>query len=111
MAARYFKLHDFIKGSISRMVAKTAEGGGYTNARVTFEPGVVYKVEDELLVKYLLGEVGDPNQKSVYSEDLLNELKAAHVDYFIKKCSTCSSSKPSLVYNPFKEVSEPKEEE
>lgn len=93
------------------MVAKTATGGGYTNARVTFEPGVIYKVEDELLVQYLLGEVGDPNQKSVYSEDLLAELKAANVDYTIKKCSTCASSKPSLIYNPFVEVPEPEEAE
>lgn len=112
MATRYFTLHDFIKGAISRMVAKTAEGGhGYTNARITFEPGEIYKVDDDLLAKYLLGEVGDVRQKSVYTPELLEELKAHQVPYEVTKCGTCASAKPSLVYNPFKEVPAPKENE
>lgn len=96
------KLQDFIEGAITRMVAKSNGQGGYTNARIEFLPQTVYTVEDELLKRYIRGEEGDVLTRSVYSESLLQELKAANVPYSTQKCGTCSGASLKLVYNPFK---------
>lgn len=101
-----FKLHDFIRGAITRVVSKTDGKGGVINSRVTFEPDTEYEVSDPLLIDYMTGKMGDNRQKSVYSVDLLNELKARNIPYEISKCGTCSNSKPNLLYNPFMVVKE-----
>lgn len=95
------KLQDFIKGAIVRMVAKHDKNGNVVHARITFEPGEEYDVEDPLLLDYLTGKKGDVRQKSVYSQDLIDELKAKNIPYEISKCGTCSNAKPKVLYNPF----------
>lgn len=98
-----FALQDFISGGIDRMVMKRGDRkNGYTNARITFLPGVVYTADDELLIKYIKGEVGDVLQKSLATPDLIEELKAHNIKYVIKKCGNCSNSVPKVFYNPFK---------
>lgn len=99
-----FKLHDFIKGAIVRMVAKHDDRGNVVHARITFEPGEEYEVTDQLLIDYLLGTKGDVRQKSVFSQDLIRDLKANNIPYEVSKCGTCSNAKPRVLYNPFKVV-------
>lgn len=97
-------LHDFIKGAITRMVAKHDEKGGVVHARIEFLPGEEYEVDDPLLIDYLTGKKGDVRQKSQYSKELIDELKARAIPYDISKCGTCSNAKPRVLYNPFKIV-------
>lgn len=101
-----FKLHDFIKGAITRMVAKHDKNGNVVHARITFEPEEEYEVTDQLLIDYLLGKKGDVRQKSIYSKELIEQLKADNIPYEISKCGTCSNAKPRVLYNPFYVVKE-----
>lgn len=109
--AKVAKLHDFIKGSIVRMVAKHDKNGNVVHGRIEFLPGEEYTVDDPLLLDYLTGKKGDVRQKSVYSKDLIDDLKANNIPYELSKCGTCSNSKPSVLYNPFKIVDEEDENE
>lgn len=104
-----FRLHDFIKGAIDRMVIMTNPKGGYYNSRVTFYPDEDYEVEDPLLIEYLRGEKGDVRQKSIYSKELIDDLTARGISYEISKCGTCSNAKPRVLYNPFMEVKDDNE--
>lgn len=108
--AKVAKLHDFIKGAIVRMVAKRDKNGNAVYGRVTFEPGEEYTVDDPLLLEYLTGEKGDVRQKSVYSKDLIDDLKKNNIPYEISKCGTCSNAKPRVLYNPFVITDEEDEE-
>lgn len=101
-----FALYDFIEGAIDRLVMKSNDKGGYSTARVTFLPHTDYETTDPVLIKYLKGEIGDVNQKSLLTKDLESELKANGVKYEVKKCGTCPSAKPKAVYNPFRIVEE-----
>lgn len=103
-----FVLHSFISGAIDRMVMKSRADGkeGYTMARITFLPEEVYETQDEVLIKYIKGEIGDVSQKSIADPSLIDDLKTHGVAYEIKKCGTCSNAKPKAFYNPFKIVEE-----
>lgn len=103
-----FVLQDFIGGAIDRMVMKSKPGkeGSYTSARITFLPEEVYETDDELLIKYIKGKVGDCRQKSVATASLIDDLKRRGIEYEIKKCGTCSNAKPKAFYNPFKIIEE-----
>lgn len=103
-----FALQDFITGAIDRMVMKSRADGkeGYTNARITFLPGETYETHDELLIRYIKGEVGDCRQKSIATTALIDDLKRNGIEYEVKKCGTCSNAKPKAFYNPFKIVEE-----
>lgn len=104
-----FTLQDFISGAIDRMVMKSKPGGpegSYTSARITFLPGEEYETADPLLIKYIKGEVGDCRQKSIANVSLIDDLKSHGIEYEIKKCGSCSNSKPSAIYNPFKIIEE-----
>ena len=98
-----FVLQDFLTGAIDRMVMKRGDRKtGYTTARITFLPDTVYTAEDDLLIKYIKGEVGDCRQKSLATPDLMEELRSRGIKYEVKKCGTCSTAKPNVFYNPFK---------
>lgn len=101
-----FTLVEFIEGAIDRFVMKSNGKGGYTNARVTFMPGEIYETEDDVLAKYIKGEIGDVRQKSVVTPDLMNDIKTHGIEYELHKCGTCASAKPKVFYNPFKIVEE-----
>lgn len=97
-----FKLHDFIEGSVTRMVYKTGEHGRTISSRVTFLPGETYEATDEKLIRLIKGEIGDVRQKSLLTAQLKNTLKTYGVDYEVVRCGTCTGSKPNALYNPFK---------
>lgn len=103
-----FALHNFITGAIDRMVMKSRADGkeGYTMARITFLPGEIYEAQDEILIKYIKGEIGDVNQKSLANPALIDDLKASGIPYEIKKCGSCSNASPKAFYNPFKIIEE-----
>ena len=84
------------------MVMKSNPKGGYTSARITFLPEEEYETADPLLIQYIKGEVGDCRQKSAVRDDLIEDLKAHDIPYEIKKCGTCATSQPRVLYNPFK---------
>lgn len=101
-----FALYDFIEGAIDRVVMKSTDDGKTTTARLTFLPHVEYDTSDETLIKYLKGEIGDVRQKSLLTLDLKQELEANHIEYEVRRCGTCPSSKPKAHYNPFRLVKE-----
>lgn len=101
-----FALHDFIEGAIDRLVMKSTSEGKTTTARITFLPHTEYDTSDPTLIKYLTGEIGDVRQKSLLTPTLKQELEANHIDYEVRKCGTCPSSRPKAYYNPFKLVKE-----
>lgn len=97
-----FKLHDIFVGAIERVVLCTgSKPGTETNKRMTFLPNTVYSVTDPLVIKYIKGEIGDVREKMTATADIKNQLKAAGIAYTIKKCGTCSTAKPKVVFNPF----------
>lgn len=102
-----FKLHEFYTGNMNKLVLKSNDNGrGYTNAFVTFEPGIEYETHDPILIKYIEGEVGDPNENPVWTADFQQVLDYYKIPYHKNKCSSCPSAKPRISYNPFKIVEE-----
>lgn len=101
-----FTLWDFIEGAIDRFVIKSNGKGGYTNARVTFMPDEIYETEDDILAKYIKGDIGDVRQKSIVTPELMEDIKSRGIEYELSKCGTCANAKPEVFYNPFKIVEE-----
>ena len=75
--------------------------GTETNKRMTFLPNTVYSVNDPLVIKYIRGEIGDVREKMAATADLKAQLDASGIEYEIKRCGTCSTAKPKVVFNPF----------
>lgn len=103
MARLHFKLHDFVKGAITRMVPTTIGTGKYTYKRLTFLPDQPYFTDDEAFARFIKGEIGDVKQKTVRSEELVNLLNSLNIPFDpIKKCGSCPSAVAKIAYNPFK---------
>lgn len=101
------KLHDFFGGGIRKLCLKSLDGGkGYTNVSYLFEPGKIYEFDDPVLKQFFKGEVGNVNETMVSTPELVSQLKYYGVSYTTKKCGTCSSAKPKVVFNPFVIVEE-----
>lgn len=81
-------------------------GKGVTNAHYLFVPGTEYETTDPVLIEYITGQIGDPRESVVMTQDMKQVLEYYKVPYEITKCSSCPSAKPSLKYNPFKIIEE-----
>lgn len=102
-----FKLNSIFEGGIERVVRCTgAKPGLETNKRLTFIPGKIYKCNDPLAIQYIKGEIGDCRETMVLTAALKENLAFHNVEYTVKKCGTCSSSKPKAFFNPFVIVEE-----
>lgn len=98
-------LHEFIAGAVRKVcICSLPNGRGYTNKTYVFEPETEYNVEDETLIRYFKGEIGDVRENRVKTPQLIEELKYYHVPYEVTKCSTCPSAQPHVRFNPFKIV-------
>lgn len=99
------RLHDFYTGAIRKTVICALDNGkGYTNKTYEFLPDTDYEFQDPTSIKFFKGEIGEVREHQVSTPDMIERLKAYHVPYEVKKCSTCPTAKPQVWFNPFKIV-------
>lgn len=97
-----FRLHPIFSGAIERIVMCTGKiPGTETNKRMTFLPDTVYSLNDPIAIRYIKGEIGDVREKRVATESWKTSLDYYGIPYTIKKCGTCTASKPKVFFNPF----------
>lgn len=102
-----FKLLDLFGGAISRVCMCSGQNGkGYTCAHYVFEPGKIYETDDPTLMKYIKGEIGDVMEQPILTDSLKEDLRLGGIKYTVKRCSTCTGSKPHAVFNPFEIIEE-----
>lgn len=96
------RLHDFFQGAIRKTcICSLPNGKGYTNKTYEFLPDTDYEFHDPTIIKFFKGEIGEVREKRPSTPELLATLKAYNIPYEAKKCSTCPSAKPTVMFNPF----------
>lgn len=96
------RLHDFYEGAIRKTTICSLENGqGYTNKTYEFLPDTEYTFKDPIIIKYFKGEIGDVNEQLLATPELKETLRAHKVPFELKKCSSCPTAKPHVVFNPF----------
>lgn len=96
------RLHDFYEGAIQKTcICSLPNGKGYTNKTMEFLPDTEYEFTDPVIIRFFRGEIGNVNEQLVSTSELKETLQAYGVPYQQKKCSSCPTAKPSLVFNPF----------
>jgi len=90
----YYKLIDAIT-SPQRLNAVGNVNGARRYVRITLYPNKKYELpEDELLLHSIL----DQKVRVKYSKEIENSLKAAGVEYTVKKCPSCSGKVLKIEY-------------
>lgn len=102
-----FVLYDFIEGGLSKIYPKTStDGKTYTNRVKVFVPGKEYNTSDEIVMKWVKGEIPGAETDSIATPALKEALAVNGIAFSASKCGNCANAQVHYTYNPFRIIEE-----